>query len=57
VYKIVIELENVAEGDATTLAQDIWDEHAEGLDADRGEFKVSISRDGFPVEWTPAELA
>lgn len=56
-YRIVIELENVAEGDATDLAQRIWDEEAEGFDANRGEFKVSISKDGFPVEWTPAELA
>jgi hypothetical protein len=56
-YKIVIELENVAEGDATTLAQEIWDEHSEGLDADRGDFKLSISRDGFLVDWTPSELA
>jgi hypothetical protein len=56
-YKIVIELEHVAEGDVTGLAQDIWNDHAEGFDAHRGEFKISISKDGVPVEWTPAELA
>lgn len=56
-YKIVIELENVAEGDATDLAQGIWDEHGDAFDADRGEFKVSISRDGFPVDWRPLDAA
>lgn len=56
-YLIKIVLDNVAEGDATEVAQQIWDEHAEDLDASRGDFQISISKDGFPVEWTPMEAA
>lgn len=52
-YRIIIELENVTDGDVTELANDIWGQNAEDLDAANGEFKMSISKDGFPMEWEP----
>lgn len=52
-YTITVEMKDVAEGDATDLAQKIWDENAEELDAARGDFAVHISKDGFPVDWEP----
>lgn len=41
--RITVELIDVAEGDATDLAQQICDHNADA--------KVSISADGFPIEW------
>lgn len=52
-YRITIELQHVSEGDATDVAQDIWNQHAEGFDAAQGDFTIAISRDGFPVDWVP----
>lgn len=52
-YVITIQLENVSDGDATDLAQQIYDEHGEALDADRGEFRVAVSHDGFALDWEP----
>lgn len=52
-YQIKIDLKNVADGDVTDLAQKIWDENAADLDASLGDFDVSISKDGFPFDWTP----
>jgi hypothetical protein len=57
VYEIKITMKNVAEGDATDLAQQIWDDNAEALDAHRGEFDINISKDGFTIDWTPKDLA
>lgn len=52
-YVIKIELENVTEGDVTSLAQTIWDENADDLDAKLGDFKLSVSRDGFYIDFEP----
>jgi hypothetical protein len=54
---VVVTLKNVAEGDATDLAQQIWDQHSEEYDAARGEFDVHISQNGFAVDWTPDDSA
>lgn len=58
-YRIVIELRDVAVGDATSLAQDIWDNHAIGFDAKAGDFEVNISKveGNFSsnVDWQPYE--
>lgn len=55
-YEIKVRLLNVAEGDATSLAQDICDEHGESFDAALGEFEVSVSEVNgdfrTPVDWT-----
>lgn len=50
---LTIVLKDVAEGDATSLAQDIWDSHADAYDASRGDFELHISKDGFPLDWEP----
>lgn len=49
-YIIKIELENVSDGDVIDLAQEIWDTNARDFDADSGEFKVSATKDGFPLD-------
>jgi len=58
-YRLVIDVKRVAEGDVTTLAQDIWNDHAESFDAELGDFKLNLAKlsDGhaFDVDWTPAE--
>jgi hypothetical protein len=58
-YRITIDLTNVAIGDATTLAEQIWNENAEAFDAKLGEFKMSVLKvnddHAFDVDWTPAE--
>lgn len=54
-FTITITLRNVAAGDAETVAQDIWDRHAEDLDAARGDFELRISRGGFAHDWVPDE--
>jgi hypothetical protein len=58
-YRIVIELRDVAEGDATSLAQDVWDNHAVGFDAAAGDFEVTITKvEGnfsSDIDWQPAE--
>jgi hypothetical protein len=56
-YKIVIEVKDVADGDIEELCQRIWDEEAEGFDAHRGDFKLSVSKDGFPFDWRPLDAA
>lgn len=53
VYVIFVTLKDVARGDATSLAQKIWDENSEELDAEQGDFAVSISSDGFDIGWEP----
>lgn len=54
-YKITIEVKDVADGDVTDLADAIWNENAETFDADRGDFVVSISKDGFDIGWEPTD--
>lgn len=53
-YRITIDLENVSEGDVIDVAQAIFDTHGEDLDAARGDFRIAISHDGFPVDWEAA---
>jgi hypothetical protein len=58
-FVIAIRVRDVAEGDVTDLAQQVWDEHAESFDAPRGDFELSISMvhpggNSFPFEWEPA---
>jgi hypothetical protein len=48
-------MRDVAQGDAEEVAQDIWDRHAESLDAARGDFTITIARMGFPVDWEPVQ--
>jgi len=56
-YILTITIKDVAECDATSVAQEIWDTHAEGLDAARGDFTIGISqatdRNAWPVDWEP----
>lgn len=52
-YEIKVSVRNVADGDVTDIAQKIWDDNADACDAERGDFDVSISRGGFPMDWTP----
>jgi hypothetical protein len=57
-YRITIDINDVAEGDATGLAQRIWDEEAESFDAKLGDFKLTVSRvmgdSAFAIDWDPA---
>lgn len=55
-YVIKIWLNNLADGDVTEIAQQIWYRHAEACDAKLGDFKVSISKDGFPMDWEPEDV-
>jgi hypothetical protein len=57
-YKVVISLKDVAEGDVTTLAHQIWDSEAESFDASLGDFEMRIlkvSPEGaqFDIDWEP----
>ena len=57
-YTITIQLKDVAEGDVTSLAQEIWDNNAADFDAARGDFAMTIARAGdgggwYGVDWTP----
>jgi len=57
-YEIVVSIKDVAEGDATTVAQDIWERHALDLDAELGSFELRIleirSGNRYQVDsWTP----
>lgn len=56
-FSLTIVVRDVAEGDATTLAQAIVDEHGEAFDASLGDFDVSVARmdDGhaFDIGWEP----
>jgi hypothetical protein len=58
-YRITIDINDVAEGDAISLARRIWDEEAESFDAKLGDFKLSVSRlmgnSAFNIDWDPAE--
>ena len=54
-YRIIIRMRDVAEGDATSLAQKIWDEEAEGMDT--GDFDISVAEYSagtqFDTGWEP----
>lgn len=58
-YTITLTLKNVTDGDVTSVAQEIWDAHAEELDAGLGDFDIAISKSGehggwFRLDWEPA---
>jgi hypothetical protein len=57
-YRVIIDLKEVAEGDVTSLAQQIWDREAESFDANLGDFEMRIlkvSPEGaqFDTNWEP----
>lgn len=59
-FRLIIDIKDVAEGDATSLAQAIWDENAESFDASLGDFQVSVQKvsDGaatFDTGWEPVD--
>jgi hypothetical protein len=57
-YRIIIDINDVAEGDAEDVAQQLWDDHAEALDAKLGDFKVVIYKANgglFDTGWEPKE--
>jgi len=58
-FRIVIDINDVAEGDATTLAQQIHDQHGESFDASLGDFKINVARISgnfaFDIDWAPAQ--
>lgn len=43
-FEIRVQLKNVTVGDAEDVAQSVWDQFAEPLDAAIGEFGVTIHR-------------
>lgn len=49
-FKVTIDVLDVAVGDIRSLVEDITDRHAESFDASRGDFSISVSRDGFPID-------
>lgn len=50
--QIRVLLDNVSDGDVTDLAQQILDD-TDILGEAGATVKVSVSKDGFPVEWEP----
>jgi hypothetical protein len=58
-FRIIIDIKDVTDGDAEGVAQDIWDTHANDLDAKLGDFKVRLlsvqSGAQFDTNWQPAE--
>lgn len=57
-FRLKVTIRDVAEGDATDVAQDIWDTHAESLDASRGDFMIEVLRvepsgAQFDTGWEP----
>lgn len=56
-YEITIVMTDVAEGDATGLAQQIHDEHGEAFDAPLGDFTVRVAKvnagAAFDTGWEP----
>lgn len=57
-FRITIDIKDVTEGDVTGVADDIWNTHANDLDAHLGDFKLSIAKvdGGFTsdVDWQPS---
>jgi hypothetical protein len=41
-YRIVVDMKDVAQGDATSLAQTIIDEYGEGFDVATGDFAIRV---------------
>lgn len=58
-FRIVIDVKDVALGDVIGLAGDIWNVHANDLDAHLGDFKLSVVKvngdHAFDVDWKPDE--
>ena len=58
-FRLIIDIKDVTEGDAEGVAQDIWDTHANDLDAALGDFKVrllEVKGGGvqFDTNWEPS---
>lgn len=58
-FRVTIELRDVAVGDAVSLAQDVWDTHANNFDAKLGDFEITVVKvngpHAFDVDWEPNE--
>lgn len=58
-FRIQLDIKDVTEGDATGVAQEIWEKYADELDAKLGDFAVSVHKNsgGFTslVDWQPDE--
>jgi hypothetical protein len=58
-YRITIDVRDVAAGDIFDLAQKIWDDHADDLDAKLGDFKIVVTKtvgsSSYLVDWHPGE--
>jgi hypothetical protein len=56
-YVVKATLKDVGQGDAEDMAQDLYDQYAEELDADKGEFFVRVLRTQvsgeFDTGWEP----
>jgi hypothetical protein len=59
-YRIIIDIKDVTEGDATYVADSIWNNHAADLDAKLGDFAMQVSQvsgsNAYPIDWTPGEM-
>jgi hypothetical protein len=58
-FRLVIDIKDVTENDATDLAQKIHDEHGDPFDAPLGDFKISVAKltgnSTFNLDWEPYE--
>jgi hypothetical protein len=58
-HRIIIDIKEVTDGDASSVAQEIWDKHAEELDAHLGDFEVRVLKvqggAQFDTDWQPNE--
>ncbi len=56
-YRITIDVRDVTTADVTDVAQKIWDEHADDLDARLGDFKLVVTKtmgsSSYLVDWHP----
>jgi hypothetical protein len=56
-YRIIIDVKDVTEGDITGVAQEIWDAHADELDAKLGDFEIGVfyveGNFSRTVDWEP----
>jgi hypothetical protein len=49
-FKVTIDVLDVAVGDIRSLVDDIIERHGESFDMGQGDFSISVSKDGFPVD-------
>jgi len=56
-YRIIIDIKDVTDGDVNDVAQQIYDEHAESLDAKLGDFIMQVNvvqgSTEFVTDWVP----